>query len=77
MDGECTASYNILAAIDLAKQFKAAYPAKDIWAWSGRYIDDIKKLEHGEEFLSAIDTLIDRSFHRELKGHLIEVARKS
>ena len=34
LGGEPTADYNIDAAIQLAKRFKAAYPEKDIWLWS-------------------------------------------
>lgn len=34
LGGEPTASYNIEAAIELCKAFKAAYPDKDIWMWS-------------------------------------------
>lgn len=67
LGGEPTASWNIESCIRLAKAFKAAYPNKDIWMWSGRLLSDIEKLEHGPELLSLVDTLIDGPFIEELK----------
>lgn len=67
LGGEPTAPWNIETAIKLAKRFKAAYPEKDIWLWSGRYMDAIERLEHGKELLDAIDVLIDGPFVESLK----------
>lgn len=67
LGGEPTAPWNIETATSLAKAFKAAFPSKDVWAWSGRYKDAIEKLDKGPAFLDAIDVLIDGPFIEELK----------
>lgn len=68
LGGEPTADWNIEAVIDLAKQFKQAYPNKDVWMWSGRYMGEIASKSWAGRLLSNIDVLIDRPVCRELEG---------
>jgi len=67
LGGEPTADWNIEAVIDLAKQFKQAYPSKNIWMWSGRYMNEIASKSWAERLLSNIDVLIDGPFVESLK----------
>ncbi len=67
LGGEPTASYNIESAIELCRAFKSEYPYKDIWMWSGRRLEEIKELKHGEELLQLIDYLVDGRFEEDKK----------
>ena len=67
LGGEPTADWNIEAVIDLAKQFKEAYPSKDIWMWSGRYMGEIASKQWACRLLPNIDVLIDGPFVESLK----------
>lgn len=67
LGGEPTAPWNIKSAIELAKKFKKAYPNKDVWMWSGRYIEEIEQLKHGRELLEVVDVLIDGPFEEDKK----------
>lgn len=67
LGGEPSASWNIQSAIKLARAFKAAYPGKDVWCWSGRTLEEIEKLKYGPDLLLSIDCLVDGRFIEELK----------
>jgi len=52
--------------LDLCKSFKKMYPDKDIWAWTGFLLEDIKDLE----VMKYIDVLIDGKFEKDNKTNL-------
>ena len=62
LGGEPTSKWNIDDVIKLCKLFKETYPEKDIYMWSGRTIEEIRKLNHGPLLLQNIDCLIDGRF---------------
>ncbi|MDD6302560.1 MAG: anaerobic ribonucleoside-triphosphate reductase activating protein [Bacillales bacterium] len=74
LGGEPFELINQEGLISLLRKFKAMYPQKNIWAYSGYTLDkDILPKEgkvHGkvtEEMLSYIDVLVDGKFIEELK----------
>lgn len=46
----------------IVKAVKAAYPEKDIWAYTGYTIDDLR----GDDILDYIDVLIDGKYDKDL-----------
>ena len=63
LGGEPMHPTNIEGTTRLAKAFKAEYPNKTIWAWSGFLFDrDLKN----EEVLNYIDVLVDGQYVDEL-----------
>ena len=48
---------NIDGTLNLIKEFKKAYPKKNIWVWTGYLFEDLK-----EHDLSNIDVLVDGRF---------------
>lgn len=68
LGGEPLHPNNVEATIKLAKEFKKAYPKKDIWVWSGFKYDDIPN----KEVLKYIDTLVDGQFVDELKDYSLK-----
>lgn len=48
--------------VDLLKTIKERYPDKTIWAWTGKWLEDIV----GSPLLDYIDVLIDGPFDRKL-----------
>lgn len=75
LGGEPTASYNIDAVIELAKQFRKIYPEKNIWMWSGRYKEEIEKLPNGKKLLKYIDVLVDRAIYSREEKYSFALAR--
>ena len=59
LGGEPLHPQNIEGTTDLAKQFKAKYPHKSLWIWTGFLYDrDLKD----KEILQYIDVLVDGQF---------------
>ena len=59
--------------IELLRKFKAAYPEKDVWAFTGYLYDELlpggrKHTEYTDEMLSLIDILVDGPFVMDLKN---------
>lgn len=49
------------------KRFKAEFPTKDIWIWSGYTWEEIIKDENLKKLISLCDILIDGKFQKDLK----------
>ncbi len=63
LGGEPMHPKNIEATTELAKAFKAKYPDKNIWVWSGfKFDEDLKD----KEVLKYIDVLVDGRYSDEL-----------
>ena len=73
LGGEPMVRTNQAALLPLLKRFKEAYPAKDVWCYTGYDFDEyimpvmMKEWEETPEFLSYIDVLVDGLFVKELK----------
>ncbi len=63
LGGEPMHPKNIGATTELAKQFKQAFPEKNVWAWTGYKMD--KDLQN-KEVLKYLDVLIDGQYVDEL-----------
>ena len=69
LGGEPMHPNNIEGTTKLVKAFKAKYPQKNVWAWSGYKFDkDLK----GQEVLNYIDVLIDGVYKDELHDPTLE-----
>ena len=65
LGGEPMHPSNIEGTTKLAKAFKAKYPEKDLWIWSGFLFDkDLK----GKEVLKYTDVLVDGRYQDELRN---------
>ncbi len=60
-------SDNRKTVIELAKEVKEKFPAKDIWAWSGYTLKEIKADDSMKDILKYIDVLVDGPFIEEQK----------
>ena len=69
LGGEPMHPKNIEATTNLAKQFKKAYPNKNIWAWSGYLFDDYIK---DKEIVNYVDVIVDGQFQDDLKDPTLE-----
>ncbi len=57
LGGEPMHPKNIDGTLNLIKEFKKAYPKKNVWVWTGYLLEDLK-----EHDLSNIDVLVDGRF---------------
>lgn len=62
LGGEPMHPANIKGTTKLAKEFKEAFPDKDVWVWSGFRYEDLKD----EEVFNYIDVLVDGQYVDEL-----------
>lgn len=60
-------SDNRKTVIEFAKEVKEKFPAKDIWAWSGYTLEEIKADNSMKDILKYIDVLVDGPFIEEQK----------
>lgn len=65
LGGEPMHPNNIEGTTLLAKRFKAKYPDKTIWAWSGFLFDEYLK---DKDVVKYIDVLVDGQFSEELRN---------
>jgi anaerobic ribonucleoside-triphosphate reductase activating protein len=63
LGGEPLHPKNRKATLDLVKKFKAVYPAKTVWIWTGFLWEDIVEDLIG----SGVDVVVDGQFVEELK----------
>ena len=68
LGGEPMHPKNIKATEQIAKAFKARYPHKTIWSWTGFLYEGIKD----QEALKYIDVLIDGQFNPKLYSPLLK-----
>lgn len=66
LGGEPLAPRNYKGVMDICRQFKTRFPEKDIWAWTGYTLEELKSLPQ-KEALPLIDTLVDGKFVESLK----------
>ena len=69
LGGEPMHPKNIEATTALAKAFKAKYPGKTIWAWSGFKFDESLK---DKEAMKYIDVLVDGQYMEELHSPILK-----
>ena len=67
LGGEPMHPKNIDATAKLAKIFKATYPNKTVWVWSGFLFEDLKD----KDALKYIDVLVDGQFKDELRNPML------
>ena len=60
-------SDNRKTVIELAREVKEKFPAKDIWAWSGYTLEEIKADDSMKDILKYIDVLVDGPFIEDQK----------
>lgn len=60
-------SDNRKTVIEFAKEVKEKFPAKDIWAWSGYTLEEIKADDSMKDILKYIDVLVDGPFVEDQK----------
>lgn len=63
LGGEPLHPHNIEGTTLLAKRFKATYPDKTLWVWTGFLYGDVKD----KEIMKYIDVLVDGRFEEEKK----------
>ena len=74
LGGEPMHPKNIEGTTKLAKRFKAVYPNKTIWVWSGFLMDrDLMD----KEVLNYIDVLVDGQYKDELHSFLLKYCGSS
>ena len=61
LGGEPLAPRNFQRVIEICQIFKARFPEKNIWLWSGYVIEELQNLPQAE-ILKIIDVLIDGQF---------------
>ena len=64
LGGEPLHPFNQLAVLEFVRKFKALYPNKDLWVYTGYEYGNHKIME---ELLSYIDVLVDGQFKIDLK----------
>ena len=62
LGGEPMHPANINGTTKLAKEFKEAFPDKDVWVWSGFRYEDLKD----EDVFNYVDVLVDGQYVDEL-----------
>lgn len=67
LGGDPTYKTNIEPLVTFLKRFKAEFPTKDIWLWSGYTWEEIIKDENLKKLISLCDILIDGKFQKDLK----------
>lgn len=67
LGGEPTEPENWPTVMELVTWFKATYPNKKVWLWTGRTIQDVEKLPHHE----LIDYVVANPFEydKKIKGY--------
>ncbi len=68
LGGEPLHPINIEGATKLAKEFKKAYPNKNLWVWSGFLFEQLKD----KEIFKYIDILVDGQFVDEQKNLMLK-----
>ena len=74
LGGEPFEEENQRALLPFVKRVRAAYPEKDIWAFSGYTLEELltegmrPRCEVTDEFLSLIDILVDGRFEEDKKN---------
>ena len=63
---------NIAGTTKIAKAFKAVYPNKNLWVWSGFTFEVLQKRKDAQEVLTLIDTLVDGQYKDELHDFRLE-----
>ena len=70
LGGEALHENNLDGVLEIVETFKAKYPNKDIWLWSGFKFEEAIKNEKRKRILENIDYMIDGQFEfpqRDLK----------
>ncbi len=69
LGGEPMHPINIEGTMRLAKRFKATYPEKNVWVWTGFLMD--KDLMN-KEVLKYVDVLVDGQYKDELRNPMLK-----
>ena len=72
LGGEPMHPKNIAGTTKIAKAFKAVYPNKNLWVWSGFTFEVLQKRKDAQEVLTLIDTLVDGQYKDELHDFRLE-----
>ncbi len=72
LGGEPMHPKNIAGTTKIAKTFKAVYPNKNLWVWSGFTFEALQKRKDAEEVLTLIDTLVDGQYMDDLHDFRLE-----
>lgn len=72
LGGEPMHPKNIAGTTEIAKAFKAVYPKKNLWVWSGYTFEVLQKRKDAQEVLQYIDVLVDGQYKDELHDFRLE-----
>lgn len=75
LGGEPLSDFNIDSVLDLCERFKANFPDKSIYLWTGYTLEKLN--DRQKEVLNYVDVLIDGPFIEELKDFDLELRGSS